>query len=390
MMCLSPWWKEEGEAAMNHPNDTFRRLLALTTKEFLQLMRDQSSILMGIFLPLLLIFIMGYGMSLDVKNVPVAVVMEDTSPTARDMASFTEGSEYFSPVYVRSMKEAEGLMRNHEVDGILWIPSTFTSDFAKGRGKMQLILNGVEATTASAVQGYVEAAVLSKAAEEGAGKVMAGGSISVVSRIWFNDANTSSWFFVPGILMMVMTTSGVFLTAVVMAREWERGTFESLFVSPVRSGELILAKIIPYFCIASAGMGLCLAAGVFIYDLPMRGSLLLITGISMIYIVIALGIGLVISAVTKNQFLACQVSLIISFLPSVMLSGFIFDLKSMPAAARMISQLFPATYYLQLMRTLFLAGNYWPEIIRNGTILLAMAVFFMSLAFHLTRKELDS
>ena len=365
----------------------FRRLAALTRKEFYQLLRDKSSLLLGIVMPVVLILLIGYGMSLDVKNVPVAVVLEDHSPTARQAVSFVDGSEYFSPVYMTSMQEAESRLLAHEVDAILRVPVHFTADLARKSAQVQVIVNGVEATSASSAQTYIESGMLTWAAKEGIGA--AGGQASVVSRIWFNDANTSTWFFVPGVIMLVLMIVGVFLTSVVMAREWERGTFESLFVTPTGVLELILAKLIPYFSVAMLGMLLCLLAGRYLYELPLRGSMLLIVGVSMLFLIVALGIGLVISALTKNQFLACQVSLLVSFLPSLMLSGFMFDLHTEPWGIRLLSQAFPTTYYLQLLKSLLLAGNYWPLIIRNTLLLTGYAVFFMGLAFRLTRKKVE-
>ena len=365
----------------------FRRLAALTRKEFYQLLRDKSSLLLGIVMPVVLILLIGYGMSLDVKNVPVAVVLEDHSPTARQAVSFVDGSEYFSPVYMTSMQEAESRLLAHEVDAILRVPVHFTADLARKSAQVQVIVNGVEATSASSAQTYIESGMLTWAAKEGIGT--AGGQASVVSRIWFNDANTSTWFFVPGIIMMVLMIVGIFLTSVVMAREWERGTFESLFVTPTGVMELILAKMIPYFSVAMFGMLLCLLAGRYLYELPLRGSLILIVGVSMLFLIVSLGIGLMISALTKNQFLACQVSLLVSFLPSLMLSGFLFDLHTEPWLVRMISHALPTTYYLQLLKSLLLAGNYWPLIIRNTLLLTGYAVFFMGLAFRLTRKKVE-
>lgn len=365
----------------------FRRLAALTRKEFYQLLRDKSSLLLGIVMPVVLILLIGYGMSLDVKNVPVAVVLEDHSPTARQAVSFVDGSEYFSPVYMTSMQEAESRLLAHEVDAILRVPVHFTADLARKSAQVQVIVNGVEATSASSAQTYIESGLLTWAAKEGIGA--AGGRASVVSRIWFNDANTSTWFFVPGVIMLVLMIVGVFLTSVVMAREWERGTFESLFVTPTGVLELILAKLIPYFSVAMLGMLLCLLAGRYLYELPLRGSMILIVGVSMLFLIVALGIGLVISALTKNQFLACQVSLLVSFLPSLMLSGFMFDLHTEPWGIRLLSQAFPTTYYLQLLKSLLLAGNYWPLIIRNTLLMTGYAVFFMGLAFRLTRKKVE-
>ena len=368
-----------------------RRLRALVRKEFLQLGRDRSSLLLGVFLPLLLILLIGYGISLDVKNVPIAVVLEDASPAARRAVSFLDGSDYFSPYYVTSLKEGESLLRRRDAEAILVLPPDFSRQLARGEARAQAILYGVNTTTAMTAQGYLEAGFMAMAAEAEAAYSAphAPGYVTTESRLWFNDANTSTWFFIPGLIMLIMTIVGVFLTAVVMAREWERGTFESLFVTPVQAAELILAKMIPYFCVAMAGMILCLLAGRFLYELPLRGSLLLILGTSMLYLIVALGIGLTISAVTKKQFVACQIALLVSFLPSVMLSGFLFDLHSQPLVIRVISQLFPTTYYLQILKSLFLTGNHWPLLVKNSLLLAGYAVFFLGLAGHITRKKVQ-
>lgn len=366
-----------------------RRLRALVRKEFLQLGRDRSSLLLGVFLPLLLILLIGYGISLDVKNVPIAVVLEDASPAARRAVSFLDGSDYFSPYYVTSLKEGESLLRRRDAEAILVLPPDFSRQLAHGQARAQAILYGVNTTTAMTAQGYLEAGFMAMAAEAAYSAPHTPGYVTTESRLWFNDANTSTWFFIPGLIMLIMTIVGVFLTAVVMAREWERGTFESLFVTPVQAAELILAKMIPYFCVAMAGMILCLLAGRFLYELPLRGSLLLILGTSMLYLIVALGIGLTISAVTKKQFVACQIALLVSFLPSFMLSGFLFDLHSQPFVIRVISQLFPTTYYLQILKSLFLTGNHWPLLVKNSLLLAGYAVFFLGLAGHITRKKVQ-
>ena len=373
-------------------NRTRNRLGALLRKEVFQLIRDNSSLLMGIVLPLMLILIIGYGMSLDVKHVPVAVVLEDNSPTARQMVSFTDGSEYSNPTYVYDMKIATKMLTAHEADAIIVVPADFTSKLYRQEAQIQLILNGGDATTAQVTGAYVSTVVLAKAASMAASTEAGNrgyGQITVDSRLWFNDANTSTWFFVPGILMLVLTITGVFLTAIVMAREWERGTFESLFVTPVRVWEIVVAKILPYFAVAVGGLCLCLVAGRMLYDLPMRGSLILIVGVSMLYLMVALCIGLVISALTRNQFVACQVAVYVSFLPSVMLSGFIFDFHSEPIAIQVIGELFPTTYYLQLLKSLLLVGNNWALIIKNGLILLGYLGLFFGLTFRLTRKKVE-
>lgn len=276
-----------------------RRMKALIHKEFLQLFRDSSSLLLGIVLPIILILIIGYGISLDVKNVPSAVVLEDTSPLAQDAVSFLNGSDYFSPTYVTSQSEAEQMLIDRKVNVIIDIPPDFSTSLYEGRAKVQVILDGVETATAMSTKSYVESSISTWLMKKG---LAGNGGITVASRMWFNDANSSTWFFIPGLIMLIMTIVGVMLTSVVMAREWERGTFESLFVTPVKPMELVLAKMVPYFCVALLGMGICLVLSRFLFEVPIEGSLIAVILISMVYLLVALGMGLVISAITKKQF----------------------------------------------------------------------------------------
>ena len=226
-------------------NDFLIRLTAMTNKEFHQLMRDNSSILIGIFLPIILIFIIGYGVSLDVKKVPIATVLEDTSPTVHEVLSFLNGSEYFAPIYVTSMHEAKELMDNRDVDAIIRIPSDFSKNLYTRGSSMQLILYGVDSTTATTVKGYVEGSVKQWEALNKARFIngSTAGIITVENRMWFNDANSSIWYFIPGLIVLIITIVGVFLTSLVMAREWERGTLESLFISPIKPLEILLSKM---------------------------------------------------------------------------------------------------------------------------------------------------
>ena len=372
-------------------NDFLIRLTAMTNKEFHQLMRDNSSILIGIFLPIILIFIIGYGVSLDVKKVPIATVLEDTSPTVHEVLSFLNGSEYFSPIYVTSMHEAKKLMDNRDVDAIIRIPSDFSKNLYNGGSSMQLILYGVDSTTATTVKGSVEGSVKQWEALNKARFIngSTAGIITVENRMWFNDANSSIWYFIPGLIVLIITIVGVFLTSLVMAREWERGTLESLFISPVKPLEILLSKMIPYFCIAMIGLAFCLIAARFLFKVPIHGSLTLIILSSMLYLLATLGMGLTISSITKNQFLASQIAGVVSFLPAMMLTGFLFDLRSVPFFIRSVGQILPATYYLQLLKSLFLAGNNWNLILKNCLILSGYAVFFISAALKVTKKTVE-
>jgi len=369
------------------------RLVALTRKESRQLLRDPSSLAIGILLPILLILIFGYGLSLDVKNAPIAVVLEDTSPTAVQAVSGLQLTPYISPVMLTSMHEAEALMHRRKIDGIVRVPGDFSRRLAAGDASIQLIVHGADAAKAAIVLRYASGALAQNAvrvAERAGGEAPPGiGRVTIEQRMWFNAANDSTWYLVPGLIVLIMTLVGAFLTALVMAREWERGTLEALFVTPVRPVEILLAKIIPYFGIGMAGLLLCLLAARFLFEVPMYGSLAIIVVSAMLYLLVAVGVGLVISSVTRNQFLASQVALLSSFLPSMMLSGFLFDLRNVPTVIRIVGQVLPATYFMELIRTLFLAGNVWPLILRNCAILLVYALVLLGVARFVTRKKLD-
>ncbi|CAN7318399.1 ABC transporter permease [Variovorax paradoxus] len=371
------------------------RLVSLTRKEFRQLLRDRSNLAIGILLPMVLILIFGYGMSLDVKNAPVAVVLEDSSPTAHEAIAGLQLSPTIAPVLLGSMHDAEALMRERKVDGIVRVPADFSRALAAGNARVQLIVHGADAGRATIIQAYVSGALAQAAlrqADRGGGAGAAApsvGRVTVEQRMWFNAANTSTWYLVPGLIVLIMTLIGAFLTALVMAREWERGTLEALFVTPVRPVEILLAKIIPYFAVGMLGLALCLLAARFLFAVPMVGSLFAVVLSSMLYLIVAVSLGLVISSVTRNQFLASQVALIATFMPSMMLSGFLFDLRNVPTAVRVIGHLLPATYFMDLIKTLFLAGDVWPLIWRNCAVLVAYAVGLLLLARLVTRKSLD-
>ncbi|MFS2124503.1 ABC transporter permease [Pseudomonas sp. Pseusp97] len=370
----------------------WRRLASLTRKEVRQLVRDRSNLLIGIGLPIALILIFGYGLSLDVKRAIVAIVLDDPSPVARDVAAGISRTEYLEPHLVRSFAEAEALMRAREVDAVVQFPSDFTRRLNDGNAQVQVLVQGSDATRAASVSTYVSSALAGyaeKQADRGAASSAQAGAVTIVQRMWFNAANTSTWYLVPGLIVLIMTLVGAFLTALVMAREWERGTLEALFVTPVRPVEILLAKIIPCFGIGMIGLALCLLAARFLFDVPIYGSFFVLVIASMLYMLVALGIGLLISAVTKNQFLASQIALLASFLPAMMLSGFIFDLRNVPIAIRVIGNLLPATYFMELVKSLFLAGDFWPMILKNCAILAAYAVALLGLARLVTRKRLD-
>jgi ABC-2 type transport system permease protein len=372
-----------------------RRLAALTRKEFRQLLRDRSAIALGVLLPIVLVFIFGWGLSLDVRQAPVALVLEDASPAAAQAVSGLRLSPLFAAVPVGSMHEGIALVRERRVDALVRVPADFSARQAQGQGRVQLIVHGGDAVRAALVQAYAASALAQPAVRErdrlaGSAAAAGPGEVVVEQRLWFNEANSSSWYLVPGLVVLIMTLVGAFLTALVMAREWERGTLEALFVTPVRPGEILLAKIIPYFCVGMAGLVLCLVAARLLFHVPMRGPLALLLLGSALYLLVAVGLGLLISAVTRNQFLASQVALLATFLPSLMLSGFLFDLRNVPWLVRLIGNVLPATHFMELVRTLFLAGHV-PSIVWVDSALLALyAAVLLLLARAVTRKRLPA
>jgi ABC-2 type transport system permease protein len=367
-----------------------RRIVALVRKETQQLLRDSSSFAIGVFMPLLLIVLFGYALSLDVKNVPIAVVMEERSPAAQDLVARFALSPYFAVHVVPSMVQARQLMLGQKVDGILRLRSDFARKLSGGEAEAQVLVYGSDANRARIIQVYAQGAIAQWAARSTAERhaPAATGSVVIDSRVWFNSANDSHYFLVPGLIVLIMTLIGALLTALVMAREWERGTLEALFVTPVRAWEILLAKVIPYFALGMIGLTLCLFAARFVFHVPFRGSLLILVATSMLYLLVALAIGLLISSVARNQFIASMSTLVITFLPAVFLSGFLFDLRSMPTAVRLITRVLPARYYVALLQTVFLAGDLWSIILPSSAVLAAMAAVLLFLARRAAPKRL--
>jgi ABC-2 type transport system permease protein len=368
---------------------SWRRIGALTRKETRQILRDPSSIAIGIVFPLMLILLFGYGISLDVSKVTVATLDNDHSTDSVALVGAFRLSPDFVVVPVYSLDQATRLVLDRKVDGILQIPSDFSRRWHLGAADIQIVVNGTDANQARIMQAYAAGPVAVWSAQQSpANGPAAGGPVTVVSRLWFNEANDSHFFLVPGLIVLVMTIIGAFLTAMVVAREWERGTLEALFVTPMRPGEFLVSKIIPYFGLGMIGFLLCILAGQFLFHVPLRGSLLLLCLASMIYLLVALGIGLLVSTWVKSQFLASQLAMLLTFMPAMMLSGFIYDLRSMPAFIRGITYALPARYAVTLLQTLYLAGNVTGVLRWNLAVLATMATALLLATRLATRKQL--
>ncbi|MGO4725391.1 MULTISPECIES: ABC transporter permease [unclassified Inquilinus] len=379
------------QAAATARADRLRRFAALMRKEGMQILRDPSSLLIAVVLPVLLLFLFGYALSLDADHTKVGVAVESSSPAARDLAASFQASRYFDARIGTDRRQfAEDLVTNR-IKGIIVIPETFTAAAAQpgGAPQIQILVDGTDPNTANFVLAYAQGVLGSWQAMEAAGS---GGSglpaIDVQQRVWFNQELVSRNVLVPGAIAIVMTMIGTLLTALVVAREWERGTMEAMMATPVTALELLAGKILPYFLLGLASLTLCVVVTVFLFGVPFRGSVFALYLVSSAFLCPALGLGLVISAATKNQFLASQLALVAGFLPSFLLSGFLFEINSMPVVIQWITVIIPARYYIPALQSVFLAGDIWPLYLRSIAVLLFEGAVLFTLAARLSRKRL--
>ena len=371
---------------------SWRRVRALCVKETRQIVRDPSSWLIAVAIPLLLLFIFGYGINLDSSRLRVGVLLEQQSKEALDFTHALTGSPYIDATVSDSRRALIQKMQAGRIRGLVVIPVNFAEQLARpgDSAPLQVITDGSEPNTANFVQGYVQGIwqLWQMQRAEDRGETFAP-LIDVQTRYWFNAAAISQHFIIPGAITIIMTVIGAILTSLVIAREWERGTMEALLSTEVTRLELLLCKLIPYYFLGMLAMALCMAVSVFIIGVPFRGSLPILFLVTSLFLLSTLGMGLLISTITRNQFNAAQVALNAAFLPSIMLSGFIFQIDSMPAAIRIVTYVIPARYFVSTLQSLFLAGNIPIVLLVNVLFLIASAVLFIGLTWLKTRRRLD-
>ena len=377
-----------------------RRLAALIRKECLQIVRDPSSILIAFVLPLLLLFIFGYGVNLDSNRIPIGLVLEDNSPNVASLATAFTNSRFLNVSVGQDRREFTAKLVAGNLRGIVIIPRGFSTGLIRGAGgqsavksgrmPIQVLTDGSEPNIAFFVQNYAKGVIQvwgEHQNEDHGLRVKA--LIGVEPRFWYNEELKSRNFLLPGSIAVTMTLIGALLTALVIAREWERGTMEALMATPVTIVEILLGKLIPYFILGICSLIVCWLAATLWYDVPFRGSFAALLAVASVFLLTALGQGLLISSLAKNQFLAAQIALMSAFLPAMMLSGFVFEIASMAAPVRGISYLVAARYFVSCLQTLFLTGNIWPSFLTAiGAMLLISAVFFI-LTARKTIKRLD-
>lgn len=368
-----------------------RRLSALVVKESAQIVRDPSTFLIAFVLPLILLFIFGYGVSLDANHIRIGLVLEDDSAPALSLAQAYQNSDYFDVDMARSVAVVRDRMVAGDLRAMVVIPADFGAAIQRGESQaIQIVTDGSQPNTANFAAGYAEGVRANWAAAENLddGRAQAQ-PISLATRYWFNPELKSRYFLVPGSIAIVMTMIGTLLTSLVVAREWERGTMEAMMATPVSMAEFIASKIVPYFVLGLGSMALCTVLGITVFGVPFRGSILALLAISSAFLLPALGLGLFISAATKNQFVASQIALLTGFLPAFLLSGFLFEISSMPRPIQLLTYIVPARYLIPPLQTVFVAGDIWSLFLPNIAIMLAFGVAFFALSFRVTRRSLD-
>ena len=372
---------------------SIRRIRALIVKEVFQIIYDPSSILISIVLPIILLFLYGFGVSLDLNTVNIGLVMEDTSPDARGFAQSLTDSTYFNVTFARDRRELLEPLLAGKIRGFVVIPSYF-SNFRyfpeDKRAPIQVITDGSEPNTANFVQNYVMQTWSKWLTQEHISNDVTGlPLINVQPRFWFNEALESRNFLIPGSLAIIMTLIGTTLTALVIAREWERGTMEALMATPVHINEILIAKLISYFGMAMCSMICCVIGTLVCYGIPFRGSFIVLAVVTSAFLIPALGTGLLISTATKNQLAASQAAQVVGFLPAYILSGFIFEIGSMPEVVQWVTYVIPARYFVQSLLSIFLVGNVWSLLIRNTLIMFFVGLVIFAVTSRMIVKRLD-
>jgi ABC-2 type transport system permease protein len=368
------------------------RLAALVRKESLQVVRDPSAILIAFALPVMLLFLFAYAVSLDVKDVRLGVVLESSAADAQSLAAAFEATRYFDIVPARDRREVVPKLVASDIRGFVVIPQDFEQRLRSRGGRrslVQVVTDGSQPNTANFVAGYAQGVVENWFAGRFEGNGTGLVPVRFDPRFWFNPEIESRRFLIPGAIAIIMTMIGTLLTALVVAREWERGTMEAVMSTPAGILEILLGKLVPYFALGIIATLGCALISIELFDVPLRGSWAALLLLSSLFLVPALGQGLLISTLARNQFVAAQVALLSGFLPAMLLSGFIFEIDSMPVIIRAITHVVPARYFVSSLQTVFLAGDVWSVFLPNMFAMLAIGGVFLGITARKSGKSLD-
>ena len=376
---------------------SLRRILAITRKEVIQIRRDPRSLLIIIAMPLIQLFIYGYAVNLDIKHIPLCVYDRDATQTSQDFLKRFQATDYFD--IVRVLSSYRNVVRNIDQGTCqiaVVIPPQFSETLhSSGHTEVQALLDASDSNTTNIGMGYALSIVQAYSQQiqvdwqQRHGMTPGAPNVSFEPRTWFNEDLASMANIIPGVVALVMSVVGAFLTSLTIAREWERGTMEQLISTPVGKLEIELGKLAPYFVIGIFDTALCAGMGVWWFGVPFRGSWTLMFGCSMLFLMVVLSLGYLISVVAKSQLAASQMALLTTFLPAFLLSGFIFPIGQMPAAVQWITRVLPARYYVSILRNVFLKGTPAPLMAGQVFALAIIAVVSVTLATHAFQKRLE-
>lgn len=373
-----------------------RRLLAVSRKEFLHVRRDPRSLGLGVAIPVVLLLLFGYVLTLDVDRVPLAVWDRSRTPESRELVSRFEGSKYFQvALRAEEYPEVEEAIDDGRVMAALVIPEDFAGRVRSDRSSIvQLFLDASEANTATIALGYAETVVSGYSADLEVRWAQAKGlqgvrpPLDVRSRVWFNTDLESRNFIIPGLISVIMMIIAALLTSLTVAREWEQGTMEQLIATPMTAPELILGKLFPYFVIGMVDLAVAVAMGKYLFHVPMRGSLPLLFGIAAVFLIGALSLGMLFSVATRSQLPASQMAMAFTFLPSYLLSGFVFSIDSMPRVVRAVTYLVPSRYFVKVIKGIYLKGVGLETLAVDTALLLVFGAATVLAATRMFRKKL--
>lgn len=374
---------------------SWRRTWAVACKEFIQILRDKRSLGMAIAIPMLMLGLFGYALTLDVDRVPLVVWDQSRSPASREFISVFSGSRYFSlRGSVNASRDIEHAIDTGRALMALVIPVDFYRAVAAGRPvAVQIIVDGSDANTATIAMGYASIVTLSYSQAislrefRRVGIRAAAEPLDLRPRVWFNEELESRNYIIPGLIAVIMMVIAALLTSLTVAREWERGTMEQLISTPLRGRELILGKLIPYFVIGLVDLALAVLMGEFLFGVPLRGSVALLFGMAAIFLAGSLALGLLISILTKSQLLANQLALVLTFLPAFLLSGFMFAIPNMPIPIQLFTYLIPARYFITMLKGIYLKGIGLEILAMEAVLLTIFGVVIVVLANATFKKK---
>ena len=365
-------------------------LLALIKKEIKQIIRDPSSIIIAFVLPFISIMIYMYGINLDSVKVTMGIKNDDSSPEVATLVKSFGHSKYVNSIYFDNQKDIEVAIARSKIKGAVIIPNDFSTKLARGqKADLLVITDGSEVNTANYVQNYAMAIANNWLMTSKYAALVKPPAINTEIRTWYNPDLNSHYFIVPGSIAITMTLIGILLTSLVVAREWERGTMEAMLSTSVKTIHIVLGKYIPYFILGMLSLAFNIFLCVGIFQIPFRGSYIVLFLVSSLFLFTSLGIGLNISSLLKNQFLASMVAMGVGFLPALMLSGLMFPINSMPVFFQYLTRIIPPRYYVSFLESEFMAGGVNSIRLENAIFLAILGLLFFIAVYKNTSIRLE-